>query len=146
MAGRPKIGSEVDLANKRKKQEIQIKLRKEQAAASSLFTRGMILLTHFMSLEPILIVNMPFILAVKRTSSAGLKADTDVASSTAAKELVDQSPIAAENLINNNAILEIPQCESSFLSSSSSLAAAANGATVTQFAARRHQKYHQQRV
>jgi hypothetical protein len=95
----------------------------------------MILLTHFMSLELILIVTMPFILAVKRPSSAGLKADTDVASSTAVKELVNQSPIAAENLINNNAILENPQCESSFLSSSSSLVAAANGTTVTQFAA-----------
>jgi hypothetical protein len=134
MAGRPKIGSEVDLANKRKKQEIQLNLRKEQAAASSHFTRGMIFLSHFMSLEPIFIVIMSFILTVKRPLSAGSKADTDVASSsTTAQELMDISSIAAEKLINNNANLENPQCESSFLSSSSSLAAAANGAPVTQF-------------
>ena len=42
MAGRPKIGSEIDLANKRKKSESQMKLRKEQAAASSHFNRGTI--------------------------------------------------------------------------------------------------------
>ena len=42
MAGRPKIGSEIDLANKRKKSESQIKLRKEQAAGSSHFNRGTI--------------------------------------------------------------------------------------------------------
>jgi hypothetical protein len=134
MAGRPKLCSEVDLANKRKKQEIQLNLRKEQAAPSSHFTRGMIFLSHFMSLEPILIVTMTFILTVKRPLSAGSKADTDLASSsTAAQELVDISSIAADKLVNNNAILENPQCESSFLSSSSSLAAAANGAPVTQF-------------
>jgi hypothetical protein len=65
---------------KREKQEIQINLRKEQAAASSHFTRGMIFLSHFISLESILIVIMPFILTVKRPLSAGSKADTDVAS------------------------------------------------------------------
>jgi hypothetical protein len=71
MAGRLKIGSEVDLVNNRKKQEIQLNLRKEQAAASSHFTRGIIFLSHFMPLEPILIVIMPFILTVKRPHSAG---------------------------------------------------------------------------
>ena len=128
MAGRPKIGSEIDLANKRRKSQGHIKLRREQAAASSHFSLGTILLQQNKSVDLILTVIMLFVLTVKRPSTAASHEVTEsTTSSTASQKLVYETSIAAENVLEINAI----SSESSFVASQSSLVAAEKGAAVT---------------
>ena len=128
MAGRPKIGSEIDLANKRRKSQGQIKLRREQAAASSHFSLGTILLQQNKSVDLILTVIMLFVLTVKRPSTAASHEVTEsTTSSTASQKLVNETSIAAGNVLEVNAI----SSESLFVASQLSSAAAGKGAAET---------------
>ena len=132
MAGRPKIGSEIDLANRRKKSESQMKLRKEQAAASSHFNRGTISPYRKKPADPILTVIVLFILTVKKTPVAASHAETEMTySSAAAPQQGDKASTKAVIVPEIDAISANLSCESSFVALQSSVAATAKGAVET---------------
>ena len=116
MAGRPKIGSEIDLANKRKKSESQMKLRKEQAAASSHFNRGTISPYRKKPVDPILTVIVLFILTVKKPPVAASHAETEMTcSSAAAPQQGNKTLITAVIVPEFEAVSANSSCESSFV-------------------------------
>ena len=129
MAGRPKIGSEIDLANKRRKSQGHIKLRREQAAASSHFSLGTILLQQNKSVDLILTVIMLFVLTVKRPSTAASHEVTESQHHQQQHHQQHRKNWCMKRQLQPkiNAI----SSESSFVASQSSLAAAEKGAAVT---------------